>query len=229
MRQKLAIIPVRSVTEITSFWPRYGKVYGWYWAAPIIHQSAILMLMPNPRSVADRRQGRMRLRRTKDLWEYTIGATDADIGTVHDFYFDDEKWTIRYIVVETGAILPGRKVLISPTGLRERAWSPLHIWVNLTPKQVRSSPSVLTPINPISRQDEIEHHNHYGWPYYWPGKGIWGSLGYRQRLPKRLEEGRQGAKDGTLDGRSLTQYERGDWLSRLGNWWRDRPRERFSF
>lgn len=125
----------------------------------------------------------MRLRRTKDLWEYTIGATDADIGTVHDFYFDDEKWTIRYIVVETGAILPGRKVLISPTGLRERAWSPLHIWVNLTPKQVRSSPSIDLH-KPISRQDEIEHHNHYGWPYYWPGKGIWGSWGHPATLAK---------------------------------------------
>jgi uncharacterized protein YrrD len=116
----------------------------------------------------------MRLRRTKDLWTYTLGAIDADIGRVHDFYFDDARWTIRYIVAETGAILSGRKVLISPMALRDRAWSPLHLWVNLTWKQVESSPGIDLH-KPVSRQHEIEHHDHYGWPYYWPGEGVWGS------------------------------------------------------
>jgi uncharacterized protein YrrD len=116
----------------------------------------------------------VRLRRTKDLWEYTIAAVDADIGRVHDFYFDDETWTIRYIVVETGVILAGRKVLISPTALRDRAWSPLHLRVRLSWQQVETSPSVDLH-KPISRQHEIEHHKHFGWPYYWLGKGLWGA------------------------------------------------------
>jgi hypothetical protein len=55
----------------------------------------------------------MPLRRTKDLSGYTIGAIDTDIGSVQDFYFDDQHWTIRYIVVATGIIFSGRKVLIS--------------------------------------------------------------------------------------------------------------------
>jgi uncharacterized protein YrrD len=115
----------------------------------------------------------LRLRRTKDLREYTIAATDADIGRVRDFYFDDETWTIRYVVVATGAILAGREVLISPAALRQRAWSPLHIRVNLTWKQVESSPTVDIH-RPISRQCEIDQHDHYGWPYYWLGAGVWG-------------------------------------------------------
>jgi uncharacterized protein YrrD len=125
----------------------------------------------------------MRLRRTKDIWEYTIAAIDTDIGRVHDFYFDDETWTIRYIVVETGVILSGRKVLISPTALQARAWSPLHLWVNLTPDQVKSSPSIDFH-KPISRQHEIEHHDHYGWPYYWLGEGVWGSWPHPAALAK---------------------------------------------
>src|SRR6201998_2674905 len=125
----------------------------------------------------------MRLRRTKDLWGYTIAATDADIGRVHDFYFDDENWAIRYIVVETGVILSGRKVLISPIALRNRAWGPLHIWVNLTSNQVQGSPSIDLH-KPISRQHEIEHHDHYGWPYYWPGKGVWGAWSHPAALAK---------------------------------------------
>jgi uncharacterized protein YrrD len=125
----------------------------------------------------------MRLRRTKDLWDYTIAASDADIGRVHDFYFDDKQWAIRYIVVGTGVIMSGRKVLISPTALRERGWSPLHIWVNLTSRQVESSPSIDLH-KPISRQHEIEHHDHYGWPYYWPGEGVWGSWPHPAALAK---------------------------------------------
>ncbi len=135
----------------------------------------------------------MRLRRTKDLWEYTIGATDADIGSVHDFYFDDEKWTIRYIVVETGVILSGRKVLISPIALRERALSPLHLWVNLTSSQIQSSPGIDLH-KPISRQHEIEHHDHYGWPYYWPGEGVWGSESHPSALAK-TSSARKKARD----------------------------------
>jgi hypothetical protein len=41
------------------------------------------------------------LRNMKDLEDYTIGATDGVIGRVKDFYFDDDVWVIRYLVVET--------------------------------------------------------------------------------------------------------------------------------
>jgi uncharacterized protein YrrD len=125
----------------------------------------------------------MRLRRTKDLHRYTIGALDSDIGKVDDFYFDDEKWTIRYIVVATGLILSGRKVLISPLALRYPAWSPLHINVNLTCEQVASSPSIDLD-KPVSRRYEVEHHKHYGFSHYWEGKGVWGSC----PTPKALVE-----------------------------------------
>jgi uncharacterized protein YrrD len=115
-----------------------------------------------------------KMRRTKDLGQYTIAAFDTDIGTVYDFYFDDQQWTIRYIVVGTGVILSGRKVLISPVALRHPAWSPMHIHVKLTWEQVKSSPSIDLH-KPISRQHETKHHKHYGWPYYWQGTGVWGS------------------------------------------------------
>jgi len=115
----------------------------------------------------------MRLRRTKDLTGYTLGAIDTDIGSVQDFYFDDKAWTIRYIVVGTGIIFSGRKVLISPLALRRPAWSPLHIYVNLTREQVQNSPGIELH-QPVSRQQEMEHHRHYGLPYYWEGTSVWG-------------------------------------------------------
>lgn len=116
----------------------------------------------------------MHLRRTKDLSQYTIAAINTDIGTVYDFYFDDKLWTIRYIVVATGVILPGHKVLISPVALRHPAWTPMHLHVKLTWEEVVSSPGVDLH-KPVSRQHEIEHHKHFGWPCYWDGTGVWGS------------------------------------------------------
>ncbi len=123
----------------------------------------------------------MGLRRTKDLSHYTIEAIDTDIGSVYDFYFDDQNWTIRYIVVATGTILSGRKVLISPIALLHPAWSPMHIRVNLTWKQVESGPSINLH-KPISRQHESKHHEHFGLPKYWEGDHIWGSY----QNPKEL-------------------------------------------
>jgi len=129
----------------------------------------------------------MSLRRTKDLKDFTIAATDADIGSAYDLYFDDETWTIRYIVVETGVILSGHKVLISPLALRQAAMRELHIWVNLTWKQVDASPSFDLD-KPVSRQHEINYHDHYGWPYYWEGDGVWGSSSRPQDLARKTQD-----------------------------------------
>ena len=55
-----------------------------------------------------------------------IRATDGEIGTVDQFYFDDESWAVRYLVVQTGGWLGGRAsadlvVLHSPSGLESQA------------------------------------------------------------------------------------------------------------
>ena len=44
------------------------------------------------------------LRNAKDLHGFTIRATDGELGTVDQFYFDDESWAIRYLTVETGGV-----------------------------------------------------------------------------------------------------------------------------
>ena len=41
------------------------------------------------------------LRNASELKHFTIRATDGEIGTVEDIYFDDETWAIRYLTVET--------------------------------------------------------------------------------------------------------------------------------
>ena len=80
----------------------------------------------------------------------TIAATDGDIGSVNDLYFDDLSWTIRYLVVDTGTWLPGRQVLISPLSVRR---VDDKILVDLTRNQVQNSPPVEAD-KPVNRQQE---------------------------------------------------------------------------
>ena len=48
---------------------------------------------------------------------YAIAASDGHIGTVSDFLFDDTSWRVRWLVVDTGNWLSGRKVLLPPSVL----------------------------------------------------------------------------------------------------------------
>lgn len=107
-------------------------------------------------------------RSSKSLTGYSITATDGEMGSVKDFYFDDKTWTVRYLVVETGSWLSGRKVLISPQAVQRADWEAKTFHVNLTKEQVKNSPDVDTD-KPVSRQHEILLSEHYPWPAYWAG------------------------------------------------------------
>ena len=113
-------------------------------------------------------------RRFTDLRSYTIGATDGDIGSVDDLYFDDLSWTVRYLVVDTGGWLSGRKVLLSPAALRGFDAAGARVRTELTRRQVEASPSIDTQ-KPVSRQHETEFLSYYGYSPYWAGPYRWGS------------------------------------------------------
>ena len=106
-----------------------------------------------------------------------IQATDGELGTVDQFYFDDETWAIRYLTVETGGWLGGRQVLISPFSILHTDWSAKRLDVALTKKQVQNSPDINTH-QPVSRQHEAEYNRYYGYPYYWGGPYMWGPAYY---------------------------------------------------
>ena len=118
-----------------------------------------------------------------NLLSYTMEATDGLIGDVKDFYFDDKTWHIRYLIIKTGGWLSGREVLISPAALLNEKWRNGLFPVNLTKKQISSSPDVDTD-KPVSRQQEIELYGHYQWENYW-GSGFYagGSMGISPPFP----------------------------------------------
>ena len=114
------------------------------------------------------------LRSTKDLDNYKISAIDGDIGHVKDFYFDDDAWVVRYLVVDAGAWLSSRKVLISPISVRQPNGLERTLPVSISKQQVKNSPDIDTD-KPVSRQNEGQFLGYYGYPNYWGGAGIWGA------------------------------------------------------
>jgi hypothetical protein len=106
-----------------------------------------------------------------------IRATDGELGTVDQLYFDDETWAIRYLMVETGGWLGGKKVLISPFSVVHTDWEARRMDVALTKKQVEDSPDIDTQ-KPVSRQHEAAFLGYYGYPYYWGGPYLWGPSYY---------------------------------------------------
>jgi hypothetical protein len=129
------------------------------------------------------------LRSVKGLNNYVLEAKDGEIGRCKDFLFDERFWTIRYMVADTGKWLRGRKVLISPISLGEPDWGSRLFPVRLTKKRIEEAPG-LDEDAPVNRQHEIHWTQHYGWPYYWEGTGVWGIAKYPNALfiQKELEE-----------------------------------------
>ena len=113
------------------------------------------------------------LHAVSDLFGFRLAARDGDIGKVKDAYFDDERWTLRHLVVEAGGFLDDRTVLISPRSVRLVDRNDRAIEVELTRQQVKESPGIDTDM-PVSRQHEIESHRYFGYPNYWEGANLWG-------------------------------------------------------
>jgi hypothetical protein len=105
-------------------------------------------------------------RRAHELFGYRLDAHDGIAGRVHDLYFDDRRWLVRYLVVDVRHGLASRRVLISPVCVRGTAADARRFDVALSREQVRRGPDVDTD-RPVSRQHEIALHEHYGIPFYW--------------------------------------------------------------
>jgi len=106
------------------------------------------------------------LRSLKELKGFRIDATDGELGSVRDLLFDDEQWTVRYVVAATGPWLLGKRVLIGWPALGQPDWEDKTFPVSLTKAQVKHSPHVSTD-EPVSRRQERALRDHYGWSPYW--------------------------------------------------------------
>lgn len=145
------------------------------------------------------------LNSVKKLQGFTVAAVDGEAGNIKEIYFDDERWTVRYLVVETGGWFTGRKVLISPFAVESLDWNGEGLRLNLTREQIKNGPDIDTD-KPVSRQHESEFFDYYGYPYYWAGPMVWGyaplptmtangTVGHPQVLPTERAKERHEESD----------------------------------
>jgi len=114
---------------------------------------------------------------TNQLIGADIYATDGEAGSIHQLYFEDDTWAVRYLVASTLGWLTGRELLVSPLAVTRVDWKARRMDVALSKKQFELSPDINTHL-PVSRQHEAEFFNYYGYPYYWVGPSLWGETDY---------------------------------------------------
>ena len=122
------------------------------------------------------------LRSIKQLYGDTLHALDGEIGRVKDFYFDDQNWVIRYVIVDAGSWLSRRLVLLAPHAFTHFEEDGVSRPVNLTRQQIQDSPAIELH-KPVSRQFEDEYYDYYQYSPYWYGGSMWGLGGYPVFLP----------------------------------------------
>ncbi len=106
------------------------------------------------------------LRQFSDIKDFALAAEDGEIGKVKELSFEDLGWIVRYIVVNTGSWLTGRKVLLSPRSFGAIVEDSRLIAVHLTKAQIEESPPIDAD-KPVSRQFEQQWSDYYGYPGYW--------------------------------------------------------------
>ncbi len=147
---------------------------------------------------------------------FAVEGDDGKIGTVTDFLFDDKTWKIRWMVVDTGGWLTGRKILVHPSAIGPFDYSRDRLAVNLSKKQVEDSPGILSDA-PVSQQMQQNLYGYYGWDPLWGGGNYFASYPYGmgaafepppyRRNASILEANRTGdiLADGDPELRSVTE------------------------
>jgi uncharacterized protein YrrD len=136
---------------------------------------------------------------------YAIRTRDGDIGKVDDFLFDDQSWAVRYLVVDTGNWLTGRKVLVLPAALDVPDWKTEILTIKITTQQLENSPP-LAADRPVSRQKEAELTRYYDWTAYLAlGTTSFYSVPEQARLAEVIAETQEEVPKGDTNLRSMKE------------------------
>jgi PRC-barrel domain len=118
----------------------------------------------------------------------TVKAIDgSEVGPVTDFLFDDQTWTIRWMAVDAGHWLPGRRVFIHPSAIAPLTLPPksklpmmspgesFELTVNLTKDEIAAGPHSHED-EPVTRDMEALLYDYYGWDPYWGATHFGGAV-----------------------------------------------------
>ncbi len=97
---------------------------------------------------------------------FSIEALDGSVGHVKDLLFDDTTWKIRWLVIDTGHWLSGRRVLLHPSAISDIDHGAPALRFALTRAQIEASPDI-SQDEPVSLQMQHSLYAYYGWTPLW--------------------------------------------------------------
>jgi sporulation protein YlmC with PRC-barrel domain len=84
-----------------------------------------------------------------------VQATDGEVGTVHDVYFDRQQWRVKYLAVKTASGTPHDLLFLASSAVRS-PWNTAAVPVALTRDEVsRSSSGVPPPDRQLMSSTEL--------------------------------------------------------------------------
>lgn len=137
------------------------------------------------------------------LENYSVQATDGELGKVKDLYFEKDTWVVRYLLVDTKKWLPGRKVLLSPVSFD--FVDPAEATVNIleTKERIKDSPTI-NESDTITPRVEADLGRFFEWPLYWGGMNLWGPY----ETPRMwLDSKEENGPDPMVDEEDMVQVE----------------------
>lgn len=99
-----------------------------------------------------------------ELRSYYVKGTDGEVGRIEDLCFRQDEWIVRYVVVNMEDL--GREALLLSAYLGSCHRGTHTVSADIRREQVENTPS-LDRTQPLTKRDEQELHELYGWPVYW--------------------------------------------------------------
>lgn len=144
------------------FWVSAGLWGAWAYPAPLFTAPPPLPAQAATGATdAAREAGDPHLRSTREVTGYRIRALDGELGHVDDFVLDDTDWSLRYLVVDTGALWSDERVLVEPARVREILWDEKCVCVEATRAQIANA-QPWDPHAPVNREFEEHVYDYYG-------------------------------------------------------------------
>ncbi|GGY69239.1 hypothetical protein GCM10011613_11940 [Cellvibrio zantedeschiae] len=87
-----------------------------------------------------RTYGDRHLRSCQEIINYDIEASDSDVGYLQGMVFDEDTWSVSYLMVNTSNWWLGHQVLVEPQLIKDISWGDARIYVDMLRQQVQDAP-----------------------------------------------------------------------------------------
>ncbi len=97
----------------------------------------------------------------RELCRFRVLATDGKVGRAEDFYLTDPGCAVRFVVVQTGRLFPGQRVLVPTDYLGVPNGGARVLPIALTKRELERCATSST-LEPVHRQQELLIEDSYG-------------------------------------------------------------------